>query len=144
MNDYERELREALASSIAAGVVDVRASEHGLDQRLMQAFPFAGSKIDWRSVRGHLGTREGERGSAGFCRFFDARRRELGGRQKALYLNDNLLDCVIYASLSIFQRHLDAIVSIPAHHYFVAEDFGWCIAYTFEGDIDFGWSPRSP
>jgi len=59
----------------------------------------------------------------------------------AFYLNDSLLDCSVRASLFTFQRHIDAILSIPAQHYFVAEDFSWCIAYTMEGDIDFGWAP---
>jgi hypothetical protein len=36
--------------------------------------------------------------------------------------------------LFTYQRHLDAILAMPA------ESLNWCLAYTMDGDVDFGWS----
>jgi hypothetical protein len=136
MDHFERQLREALSSPLAAGILVIAASQSGVAAGLEQAFPFEGSKIDWRTVKGHLNSSD----EGGFRRFFANRRDELGGNAKAFYLSDNLTDCAVGGSLFAFERHLDAILSIPAHHYFVAEDFSWCIAHSMEGDSDFGWS----
>jgi hypothetical protein len=140
MTSHEDQLREALSSPIKSGVLEVFPSDSDVTNGLERSFPFAGSKIDWDAVRGHSSTIQTESGHQEFRDFFDARRRELGGDRAAFYVNDALLDCAARASLFTFQRHLDSILSIPGHHYFVAEDFSWCIAYTMEGDIDFGWS----
>jgi hypothetical protein len=141
MDHYERELREALSSPIEAGVFQILTPDDVADG-LQRAFVFSGMKIDWETVRGHVPADGRAIGDDGFHRFFAARRDELGGNQVAYYLNDNQIDCAFRASLFTFERHLDAFISIPAHHYFVAEDFSWCIAYTMEGDADFGWSAR--
>lgn len=141
MDHHEQEMREALASPIRAGIIDLLPSDLRVVEGLERAFPFSGSKIAWKAVQGHLSATQAQPGHEEFCRFFDARRSELGGNQTAFYVNDNLMDCAARASLFTFQRHLDTILAMPAHHYFVGENLNWCLAYTKEGDIDFGWSP---
>jgi hypothetical protein len=37
---------------------------------------------------------------------------------------------------------MSALLAIPEHHYFVAEDRSWIAAFTMEGDVDL--APRSP
>ena len=136
MSHFERELRQALSSPLTAGILVIAASECAVADRLERAFPFDGSKIDWGAVKGHINGS----GESGFRRFFADCRDKLGGDAKAFYLNDDQMDCAIGGSLFAFERHLDAILAVPAHHYFVADDFSWCIAHSMEGDSDFGWS----
>lgn len=140
MEDYERELRQALSSAIRNGILRVGASDKDIASELERAFPFDGSKIDWTRVRGHVGGASPGESDEAFRDFFAARVTELGGAEGAFYLNDNLIDRVVSGSLFAFARYLGAILSIPAHHYFVAEDFSWCMTHTMEGDFDFGWS----
>lgn len=143
MDYHEQDLREALSSPIAAGVIEVWPSDRSVVEGLERAFLFSGSKISWEAVRGHQAATQAQQGHEEFRCFFDARRSDLGGDRIAFYLNDNLMNCAARASLFAFQRHLDVILRMPAHHYFVAADFSWCIVYTMEGDIDFGWSPST-
>lgn len=142
MSFHQLELLAALSSPIAAGIVKVVDSDRSIVQGIERAFRFEGSRIRWDLARGHISTHEAEHDSIVFHEFFKDRCRELGNGQTAIYLNDDLIECALSASLFVFQRHLNGIISIPAHHYFVAEDFEWCIAYTMEGDIDFGWSAQ--
>ncbi len=140
MSYHEDQLREALSSPIAAGIVETFSSDGEVIDGLKRAFSFSGSKIDWKAVHGHLSATQVGSGHDEFRRFFDARRNEVGGDRTAFYVNDGLTDGCVRASLFTFQRHLESILSLPGHHYFVAEDFSWCMAYAMEGDIDFGWS----
>jgi hypothetical protein len=142
MTYHEEEIRAALQSPIAAGVIEIAGDDSSVVRRLEEAFPFVGSRVSWDALPGHLAARETRPDHADFRKFFEARRSELGGDRTAYYLSDNLLDCTLRGSLFSFERHMDAILSIPAHHYFIANDFRWCIAYTMEGDIDFAWSNR--
>ncbi|WP_446652906.1 hypothetical protein [Blastomonas sp.] len=123
-------------------MISVFQSDGRFVQRLERAFQFEGSKIRWDLARGHISLTEDELNYGTFRRFFNDLGRELGHDMAAFYLNDNLVQCALGASLFAFERHLGEIISIPAHHYFVAKDFKWCMAYTIEGDIDFGWSVR--
>ncbi|BEV01942.1 hypothetical protein [Novosphingobium olei] len=141
MDRAAQELRDALALPIAAGTIGLYRSSEDIGRRLEQSFPFAGAKIDWSLTRGHLAVSAGARSLVGFSAFFEDRRTALGNDQPAFYLSEGPIDFALRASLITFQRHLRSIVSVPAHHYFVAEDFSWCIVYSMEGDIDFGWSP---
>jgi hypothetical protein len=140
VKEYERELRQALSSAVTAGILRVEASNKDIESALQRAFPFEGSKIDWTKVRGHVGGANHAKSDAAFRDFFAARMKELGGAEAAFYLNDNLIDCVVRGSLFAFALHLEAILSMPAHHYFVAQDFSWCMTQTMEGDFDFGLS----
>ncbi|MCY1673031.1 hypothetical protein OVA07_18665 [Novosphingobium sp. SL115] len=137
---HQVELLDALSSPIAAGIINVLHSSSSFVSGLERAFRFEGSKIRWDLVNGHISMTEGERHVLLFPEFFGERCRELGTSRTAIYLNDGPVAFALSATLFAFQRHLSEIISIPAHHYFIAEDFAWCIAYTMEGDIDFGWS----
>lgn len=142
-NPSQTALDGALASPIRAGLIEVLPHSDDLADRLSTTFPFCGSKIDWRATRGHCSGRElsRDRELVAFADFFDRRSKELGRDSIAYYVNDNQVDWALRASLWTFSRHLEAITEIPGHHYFVADDLGWCMALTMEGDIDFGFAP---
>jgi hypothetical protein len=141
---FETELRAALAGPVKDGSIEIVPYSDGIATRLSKAFQFCGSKIDWRATTGHLSALEPSRDRelATFSAFFERRLEELGRGSVAYYLNDSQIDCSLRASLWTFSRHLQPIVEIPGHHYFVADDLGWCMALTMEGDIDFGYAPR--
>ena len=140
---FETELRAALASPVKAGLIEIVPHSDGIATRLSEAFPFFGSKIDWRATKGHLGALEPSRDRElpTFSAFFHRRSEELGRESVAYYLNDNQIDCSLRASLWTFSQYLQPIIEMPSHHYFVGDDLGWCMALTMEGDIDFGYAP---
>lgn len=142
---FETELRVALASPVKAGLIEIIPQSDEVAARISTAFPFYGSKIDWRATKGHFSAREAarDREFAVFFDFFDRRSRELGRETVAYYLNDNQIDCSLRASLWTFSRHLQPIIGVPGHHYFLAYDLSWCMALTMEGDMDFGYAPRA-
>lgn len=140
---FETELRAALASPVNAGLIEIIPQSDDLAARISTAFPFSGSKIDWRATGGHFSAKEParDREFAVFSDFFDRRSRELGRETVAYYLNDSQIDCSLRASLWTFSRHLEPIIRVPGHHYFVADDLSWCMTLTMEGDMDFGYAP---
>jgi len=140
MPTYGDELLEALASPIEAGLIKV-VSEGPVAAGLEAAFPFSGSKIDWSAVAGHdraVETHPNEH--TDFLEFFARHARRLGAGNEAFYLCDGPWDFVLSATLFTFERHLPLFITVPAHHYFISQDFSWCMVYTMEGDIDFGRS----
>ncbi|ESZ87682.1 MAG: hypothetical protein Q27BB25_08010 [Blastomonas sp. CACIA14H2] len=140
MSFHQHELLETLSSPIAADIIKVFHPDSTFIQRFETAFRFEGSKIRWDLTRDHISLTEVQVDFGVFRSFFSERGRELGSGRTAIYLNDGLVDCALTAPLFAFERHLNEIISIPAHHYFVADNLEWCMAYTIERDIDFGWA----
>ena len=140
---FETDLRIALASPVKTGLIEIILQSDVIAARISTIFPLSGSKIDWRATRGHLSVVETSRHRelVAFSNFFDRQSKELGRESVAYYLNDSQIDCSLRASLWTFSRHLNKIIGIPGHHYFVADDISWCMALSMEGDMDFGYAP---
>ena len=141
MTTYTADLLLALAHPLSSGDLSFSPEHAWLDATLNERFAFSDGRIDWRHFEFHrVAPGNGDR-DAHFLAFLMECEQFIGGGTKSFYLNDNLLDGCLVGKFSTLVQHMDAILEIPAHHYVVDSEFGWLIAYTFEGDIDFGKSP---
>lgn len=139
-NTYEEDLLFALKQHGLASVVKVEKNGTSYFSALAQSFPYHGSKIDWSKIQGSVHNHESDikTQQIAFISFFDniSVRYNLNN-EDSLYLGDNLTDFCLSAKISEFRKCLPQILSIPQHHYFMAENFKWCLVFSMEGDMDF-------
>jgi len=138
MPTYELELLTELSDQIAEGLIK-KVDEQPIVDSLEENFLFVGSKIDWTTTKDHkAGLWQGQSKDCDFLEFFGERVKDFGAQTHIYYVNDNQLNYALKGSMRVFQKNLPTIFQIPAHHYFIDEDFGWCLVYSMEGNLDFG------
>lgn len=143
-NYFEAELLKHLHGPLLAGTMVADADSAGYFSRLAQCYPVAGSKIRWSAVAGAIERRENcpDRQLAASGDFFREMVALHGLDGQAVYLGDSAIDFALLAPVSVFALHLEALLSIPQHHYFVAADDAWCMVLSMEGDMAFGLRPQ--
>lgn len=99
-------------------------------------FPADGGKIDWRRAPGehvHWKIEDGKqlaaRASSEIC-------RRLGPNMIAEHVGDSLSPYGVRFPLGLARDVVAALLEVPEHHYFLAEDRSWVVAVTSEGDLD--------
>jgi hypothetical protein len=103
---------------------------------LKRHFPVTGTKIDWRRVQGKHGH---------WSITDDVQLEEMAKREVCLRVRPGSVVEHVGDGLSPYGvRFTDhdapsvvaALLEIPEHHYFVAEDRSWIVVVTTEGDLD--------
>lgn len=143
-NYFEMQLLQDLHGPLQAGTIAVYADSARYFARLAQCYPVAGSKICWSKVPGAIERRENcpDRQQAAGRAFFQQMVALHGLDGHAVYLGDSAIDFALLAPVSVFALHLEALLSIPQHHYFGAADDAWCMVLSMEGDMAFGLRPQ--
>jgi len=141
MNYYEQEIINALA----AGKGNVVCTAGGADEvftRVMERYPVHGSKIDWARVEGSVEEQEWnlDLHSQSFERFFRYAVSRFGLSGEVVYVGDDLTDFALSGSIEAFEGLLGAIFEVPHHHYFLGDDLDWCMCFSMEGSMSFGFS----
>lgn len=140
----EQQLLERLGDRIAVGAVTVVASSDEYFKDLASYFPVSGSKIDWSKVPDAVGITARPQAYAEDClAFFDKVRRTYQLHGQCIVMSDNGFHCALIMPVNVVGSVLGDVFDIPQHHYVVAIDYAWCIAFTTEGFADFGFCPAS-
>ncbi|OBV41409.1 hypothetical protein [Janthinobacterium psychrotolerans] len=142
-NYFETALLNDLHGPLLAGTMVADADSAGYFARLAQRYPVTGSKIRWSDVPGAIERRGNcpDRQLAASGDFFRAMVALHGLHGQAVYLGDSAIDFALLAPVSVFALHLEALLPIPQHHYFMAADDAWCMVLSMEGDMAFGLRP---
>jgi hypothetical protein len=144
MNDYEVDIIKSM-DAIGGDCIYIENGESEVFQKISEHYPAVGSKIDWNRFEGFVEEREWNLDLHGesFKRFFYEAVSRFGLTGDAIYVGDGLTDFSLYAPIDQFGLLLDAIFDVPHHHYFVSDDFSWCMCFTMEGDMNFAFcDPR--
>lgn len=141
MNFYEMELRKSLKSDFESGLIRVVGDSSQFFGELAQNYPVSGSKIDWAKVPASIERFEDQEPLQieRFMEFFeevDARFQLLGD---IIYVGDSATDFALEASIEDMRRILPTLLKVPQHHYFIGRNYAWCICFTMEGDMGFGF-----
>ncbi|AIN14539.1 hypothetical protein [Yersinia pseudotuberculosis] len=56
-----------------------------------------------------------------------------------IYIGDNLTESAYKLHLSFLIPFVSKIAEIPQSHYFFPDDYSWCLNFSFEDDMDFGF-----
>jgi len=140
-NFFEDGLRQALRNEIESHRIRELGDSSPFFEQLMKAFPVCGSKIDWDQVPDAIECVEEDRDLqvVQFAKFFDKviQRYCLSG--DVVYAGDGVTDFALGGLLECMREALPELLSVPQHHYLVAPDSSWCICFTMEGWMGFGF-----
>lgn len=109
--------------------------------QLARRYPAQGSKIDWTRVPGAVERAESREAAQQeqFTIFFDelAAKFDLSG--DVIYVGDSATDFALRGSVQHMRKVLPELLEIPQHHYIIGPEAKWCMCFTMEGDMGFGF-----
>ena len=108
-------------------------------------FLFNGSRINWCQTEMHYHKKSNKESLFADTKEFivELREKYLKDNVNVIYLGDNLTEYGYQFDLGDIDQHIDYLLGIPQHHYFVPKDVNWCICISFESYLDFGFSVLS-
>lgn len=145
MNFYEAELQKALKSNFESGQLRENGNSLPFFEKLARTFPVIGSKIDWEKVPDSIELVELQESAQinRFIGFFDEVCAKFSLSGDVIYVGDSATEFALESAVDVMKKILPELLSIPQHHYFIGPGYSWCICLTMEGDMAFGFSPRS-
>ena len=142
-NFYEDELRKVLHAAMASGLIREVGESSPFFDELAKAYPALGSKIDWSRVPGAVGRNEEDNAQqiGQFISFFDAVVQNAKLVGDVVYVGDSGTDFAFAGSIESMREALPELLAIPQHHYLIGPACSWCMCFTMEGYMDFGFHP---
>lgn len=103
---------------------------------LSSTFPVSGSKVDWSRVEAphRHATPEGATAIAAVA--IEEICRRLDHATPVVHVGDSLSPFAVTFDAVGAADIVAALLEVPEHHYFVAENRSWLVVVTFEGDVD--------
>lgn len=143
-NYFESILESALKNFTDNGEITINHGADAVYDKIYEKFPFSGSKINWKSVDNAIQDLDENEPSQtkSFETFFAAITEKYNLSGKVMYVGDSATDFCIIGTIDSFLSALPSFFSIPQHHYFVDINFSWCMCFTMEGDMGFGFSTK--
>lgn len=97
---------------------------------LMETLPVQGSRIVWAEVQGTHSHRPAAADAV--SEICNRTRSDVG----VIHVGDSISPFGVRFTTSDAPGAVAALLEIPEHHYFLAEDGSWMAAVSFEGDLD--------
>ncbi len=143
-NLYDEELLKLLGNELSGGLIKNIGESAPIFAKLMKAYPYFGSKIDWIKVPGSLVRTEHQESKqlSQFSNFFDEVIRTYRLDGEAVYVGDSATDLGFSGTICSVRNVLEVFLGVPQHHYFTNSTCSWCMCLTMEGDMGFGIAPR--
>jgi len=140
-NFYEADLRKALCKEIESRRIRELGDSSPFFVQLAKLYPTNGSKIDWARVPDSIERVENEDAlqAEQFAKFFDEVIQKFRLSGEVVYIGDSATDFALIGSLECMSEALSKLLAVPQHHYLIGSDFSWCICFTMEGNMGFGF-----
>lgn len=139
-NFHEAELLKALHPAIVSRRLVSVGDSSTFFARLARAYPVNGSKIDWGRVPHAIERTHEQSNMEEFVSFFDEVVGKYSLAGEVIYVGDSATDFAFASSVECMREVLPELVAIPQHHYFIGPETSWCMCFTMEGDMGFGFS----
>ena len=138
---FETGLRQALRKEFESHRLRELGDSSPFFSQLMEAFPVCGSKIDWDRVSDSIERVEEDIDlqTGQFAEFFDEVNQRCCLSGDVVYVGDGVTDFALVSSLKCMREILPELLAVPQHHYLVAPDSSWCMCFTMEGWMGFGF-----
>jgi hypothetical protein len=153
----EDELLQKMGSDVATGSIQIVQDSQQFVSLISQNFPFVGSKISWSRVPDHIVSQvewqddfsqtenktEISTYADAILGFFDNAMKATQSADNAdiIVLGDSAMNIALHLSAGTLRKYLLDIVDLPQHTYVIPPDASWCLTFTLEGYMDFGFSP---
>jgi hypothetical protein len=141
----EEELLEELRRDHPGPNIVVEPSSYEYFRLLERRYPLGGSKIDWDRVpTGRV------RPNADPARWTDEavaftehviKVERLDRGTHVVAIGDGPVDVALRLSLQTLVSCLPTLLHLPQHTYALPPDGRWCLAFTMEGNLSFGYAP---
>jgi hypothetical protein len=144
-NYYEEELRKELGDAIGPQRLAEVSDSAPYFERVAGIYPFVGSKIDWESLPNYVEEEERDidlRMSKNI-EFFSRVISQNDITEDIIYICDGNINFALVGSLAEFSRVLSKILEFPQHHYFISAKYEWCMCFSMEGYMSFGFRPSA-
>lgn len=139
---FEEELLADLDGFIKSGDISIEDSSEVYFGRLAEVFPLGGSKINWDQVTDSIVvTASNKNDVTEWVDFFYETIDEKGLSGNLVYINDSAIDCALTMPVETLKQCIKQILEYPDHHYLIGEKYTWCMTFTMEGDMTFGFKP---
>jgi hypothetical protein len=147
------ELEQPLRSGVIRKTDDLDEGAALVNQR----FPFLLNRIDWEKMPGHLllpaAAKTGDeardpdryfaRRAPEFRAFIEdiANKHDIAMQTQVLFMGDSV-SFALRMTLAVLTEYSPKLFSYPQHVYVIPESADWCLSYTFEDDLFFGFAPK--
>ena len=134
---------EIIAPNIANGRIVVEYDIEKYFEQIEASFPIYGSKIEWSEVAGSIEELARlEFYSSDCIDFYNKITKTLNPNSKVVLLGDSAMDYALLTILKNVPEVLAKMLELPQHHFIVANDFSWCISFSMEGNMAFGFAKQ--
>lgn len=142
-NFYEAELRRALQAALESNRIKELGDSSPFFAQLMKTYPASGSKIDWDRVPGSVERFDDEEAiqAVQFTEFFDEIVHKFCLAGDVIYVGDSATDFALTGSMECVREALPELLAVPQHHYLIGPESSWCMCFTMEGGMGFGFRP---
>lgn len=144
MNWFESELRKDIASEIEAGTIAIEPNSDWVFIQLQERFPIGYGRIDWKSVPNSVEQYkyEPEQKKDAFFQFFEhiSGRYELVG--DVIYVGENI-DIGLRGEIVSLNKILPQVFEFNQHHFITDCLSDWCMSFSMEGEMGFGFAPKN-
>ncbi len=138
-----QELLQDLSSDIECGNIIVSDDFDQWFDKIWKNFPFTGSKIAWskvpESIELEIDKKDYEESIVSF--FINITHKAGVDESDVLVVvGDSSMNFSLQSHKDTLSKILLYIVSMPQHTYIIPIDSSWCLCYTMEGYMSFGFS----
>lgn len=139
---FEDDLLFDLRKGFPSIEIFVEDSSDKYFELLGQSYPTYGSKIDWGEVPNSIEEEADKENYIESClEFFDKICVKYCLNGNIIFIGDNAIDKAFKMPVDVLRRCLSTFLEIPQHHYIISEDYRWCIVFSMEGYMSFGFKP---
>jgi hypothetical protein len=143
----EEELRDEIQHKHSEAGITIEVSSEPYFEALQRHFPVRGSKIDWDKVPG---ARIRQADTVSREEHFDKamafteeilETERLDRECHVTVIGDSAMEGALKMRLWVLRSLLDSILRMPQHTYVLGPDTSWCLVFSMEGDLCFGYAP---
>lgn len=145
LTPYEN-LLLAISPLIQSGKVLLLGDEELCVGVIEKSFPFVGAKIDWSQIPGAVIKVANEQDFVTECLEF--LRFQIGNEgisplAHVFIIGDSAMEKAMATQVRFLEALLMEVLELPQHTYIVSLNGEWCMTFTMEGDMAFGYSSIS-
>lgn len=131
------------APLVASGAIR-RVSESDLVARIRSRLPFSGSKIAWSKMRNVLSKRVpgGDLVQQGIRDFVGEALGFLPVNAGLMVVGDSAMTEALIMTKETLMDVAGHLFDLPQHTYIVNPEVDWCLVFSMEGWMDFGFLPE--
>ncbi|MCM8531299.1 MAG: hypothetical protein NE330_09085 [Lentisphaeraceae bacterium] len=138
-------MTDNLENMICKGFIQVKDEEFYISI-IEENFPFTGSKIAWSKVTGAVSERFSNKSFSKESINFSIGLLSdncIGNDEGIVIVGDNLMNNAYQTKVRYLEQVLEEVLDIPQHIYVISENGRWCMVFSLEGYVDFGFSTQS-